>query len=169
MNSSIFSYLSAEQSVLAYKMLVNCILATDMSKHLELCLHFEQQCFGGGGHGNQAGEFPEFEQRLLLMQMIMKAADISNISKPFPVARQWALAVTEEFCSQGDKEKGKNLQVQEMFDREKMVLGNVQVGFIDGVGLKFWRLLHEAVPSLDEFVQNIYDNRTLWAELSQAD
>jgi hypothetical protein len=40
------------------------------------------------------------EHRLLLLQVIMKAADISNPVKPFPIAKYWANMVQEEFFAQ---------------------------------------------------------------------
>ena len=36
----------------------------------------------------------------LEMELILKCADISNVLKPFPVARRWALRVTDEFFAQ---------------------------------------------------------------------
>ena len=39
----------------------------------------------------------------------MKTADLSNVCKPFPIAKYWASAITEEFFYQGDLEKAEGL------------------------------------------------------------
>ena len=43
--------------------------------------------------------------RGLLSSMILHVSDVSNPSRPGPIARKWAFAVQEEFFRQGDKEK----------------------------------------------------------------
>ena len=60
------------------------------------------------------------------MQMLIKSCDVSNVMKPFPVARLWAIAVTEEFYTQGDMEKEKGLDILPMFDRQKADLAKAQ-------------------------------------------
>eukprot|EP00993_Chasmostoma_nieuportense_P000336 NODE_130_length_2998_cov_24.004528_g123_i0.p1 GENE.NODE_130_length_2998_cov_24.004528_g123_i0~~NODE_130_length_2998_cov_24.004528_g123_i0.p1 ORF type:complete len:973 (+),score=292.43 NODE_130_length_2998_cov_24.004528_g123_i0:52-2919(+) len=157
--TNVFACLTNSQSVVAYKMMISCILATDMAKHAEISEKFA----GEAAHPN----WSSFDSRLLLMQMLMKAADLSNIVKPFPVARLWALAVTEEFCTQGDLEKNQHLEVQASFDRERMELAKVQTGFIDYVGSKFWGLLAGAVPGLSWAVWNLKENRQKWIEVDQ--
>ena len=42
----------------------------------------------------------EADHRLLLMQILIKTADISNPAKPFSIARYWADLVQEEFFMQ---------------------------------------------------------------------
>ena len=45
------------------------------------------------------------------MQVLIKSADISNVLKPFAVARGWALRVMDEFFLQGDLESQYGLPV----------------------------------------------------------
>eukprot|EP00995_Heteronema_vittatum_P004738 NODE_173_length_1722_cov_4.378960_g119_i0.p1 GENE.NODE_173_length_1722_cov_4.378960_g119_i0~~NODE_173_length_1722_cov_4.378960_g119_i0.p1 ORF type:complete len:280 (-),score=111.11 NODE_173_length_1722_cov_4.378960_g119_i0:591-1430(-) len=183
---NVFSCLTPDQSVVAYKQMISCILSTDMAKHAETMTKFEEllnvaptspPSKQSGEPVNDGGEepafnvgaarmrFDSFDRRLLLMQMLMKAVDISNIVKPFEIARCWALLVTEEFCTQGELEKARNLEIQAMFDREKLELAKVQLGFIDFVGVKFWQLLVEALPSLDWAMDHLRKNRSEWSAL----
>lgn len=39
--------------------------------------------------------------RALVLEVLMKSADLSNTAKPFPICRRWAVAVMEEFWGQG--------------------------------------------------------------------
>ena len=44
------------------------------------------------------------ENRMMLMQLLLKTADISNVSRPFALADKWCDVLCEEFFRQGDLE-----------------------------------------------------------------
>lgn len=83
---NIFSGLDEVSHKFAWNMLINAILATDMAKHGEICRKFE----------NMVGKFEkeDADNRRLLSYMLLKCADISNVTKPFPVAKQWGMKLT---------------------------------------------------------------------------
>ena len=89
---NIFENLDKTSYTTVRKLMINCILATDLSKHMELLNKF--QATSGSFQTDNA------DHHLLLMQLLIKAADISNPAKPFPVARYWADMVQEEFFIQ---------------------------------------------------------------------
>eukprot|EP00755_Sulcionema_specki_P029059 Sspe_Gene.17640::Locus_6278_Transcript_1_1_Confidence_1.000_Length_2594::g.17640::m.17640 len=99
--------------------------------------------------------------------MLLKAADVSNITKPFEISRRWGLAVTEEFYMQGDKEKGKGHQPAPMFDRSyAQELARGQGGFIDHVGMKMFRELHQRLfTGIGWAVDELVKNREQWASI----
>lgn len=74
------------------KLIINCILATDLAKHMELINKFKAIV--------DSFQTDNADHHLLLMQILIKSADISNPAKPFPVARYWADMVQEEFFIQ---------------------------------------------------------------------
>lgn len=45
------------------------------------------------------------------MQVIMKAADVSNVAKPFATAREWTDRIMTEFYAQGVREKELGLPI----------------------------------------------------------
>ena len=45
---------------------------------------------------------------------MLKCADVSNVTKDFPTAREWGVMVTDEMFAQGDRERAEGLEV---FDR----------------------------------------------------
>lgn len=57
-------------------------------------------------------------QKLLLLQMIIKCADISNPARPFPLAKYWAEIVQQEFYMQGQAEREAGLPISPFMDSE---------------------------------------------------
>ena len=113
-----------------YKLLVKCILGTDMAHH-----------------GRILSEMPDMEQiidplpedvaeqtadRSQHLIVLLKAADISNVTKPFEISRAWAYCVIDEFYMQGDQEARKIGEISnEMFDRNsKKEVAEGQLGCV---------------------------------------
>ena len=71
------------------------ILATDMSRHAEFSTALRAEIDRGralapaGLAGPEAAVDPE---RGLLLELLIKAADSSNVLRPFPVAKRWAVS-----------------------------------------------------------------------------
>ncbi len=55
---------------------------------------------------------------MLLLQTIIKCADISNPARPFPIAKYWAEIVQEEFYLQGAQERDAGLPISPYMDSE---------------------------------------------------
>ena len=89
---NIFKNLDRSTYTSLRKLIVGCILATDLSKHMEF--HNKFQSILDNFQKDNA------DHRTLLMQLLIKTADISNPAKPFPIARYWADMVQEEFFIQ---------------------------------------------------------------------
>lgn len=56
-----------------------------------------------------------------------------QVLKPFPIAKKWAMRVTNEFFLQGDQENLKQLPLTPMCDRGSQGRVALQKGFIDFV------------------------------------
>ncbi|KAJ1481498.1 hypothetical protein T484DRAFT_1807011 [Baffinella frigidus] len=48
--------------------------------------------------------------------VLIKCADISNVLKPFAVARRWAFRITDEFFQQGDEELARGMAITPICD-----------------------------------------------------
>jgi cAMP-specific phosphodiesterase len=158
--SNVFRHLGAAEATQAYRGLIDCILATDMSRHDELISAFTHMVDGGFDKKNE-------QHRRLVMQVLLKAADISNVTKPFDVSRRWAMAVTEEFYQQGDKEKERGVAVLPMFDRAvSMELAKGQLGFITFVAGKFFaNVVTDFFTGMRWTTDRIASNTSRWQEL----
>lgn len=155
--NDVFEGVSVGEKAQCYRNLLACILATDMSKH-EIELSSFRAVVEEGYDVNKQ------EHRQSVMKLLMKAADISNVTKPFEVSKQWAIAVTEEFYRQGDMEKKIGLTVLPMFERAgRNELAKGQIGFIDAVASKFYKEIVDRLFSTMRWcIENIETNRSRW-------
>jgi hypothetical protein len=93
------------------------ILATDMSQH-GLILASIEKCLSAPGPapGLPAGKDSSEEERglrLLWLRLVVKCADVSNVTKKFATAMEWGVMVTDEMFAQGDRERAEGLEVCE--------------------------------------------------------
>jgi hypothetical protein len=105
-------------------MIVQLILSTDMAKHFEILVNFRQKYL------TKETDFENFEERLMLLQIAIKCADIGHAAKEVELHEKWSLLIVEEFYNQGDTEKEEGLPVSMFCDREKTDLSGSQSGFI---------------------------------------
>eukprot|EP00659_Diplonema_papillatum_P019346 gene19346-29793_t len=151
----VFSSLSDPDKKQAYKIMINGILATDMARHVELHAAFNKI--------TDLTEYSSDEAKGVAMQMLLKSADISNITKPFDISKCWAVAVTEEFYCQGDKERELGEAVSPMYDREQEVaLAKGQIDFIKNVGVAHFSSVVRLFPEMTPWLTSMNDNLERW-------
>ncbi|RNF03032.1 cAMP specific phosphodiesterase, partial [Trypanosoma rangeli] len=156
-DSDVFEGLDGADRTLAYRAMIDCVLATDMAKHNELLNLFLVSM-------EKPYSIEDTTARQMIMDVIVKAGDISNVTKPFDISRLWAMSVTEEFYRQGDMEKEKGVEVLPMFDRSKNTeLAKGQIGFIDFVAKPFFKKVVDAcLTGMQWTVDRINSNRAQW-------
>ena len=92
------------------------MLATDMGKHRDYYTRFEEWCKaaekeekgstqgtdGNGYHSWVEARISQLNatERMLLMSMVVKCADLANVVKPVEQAEAWAERIMLEFCAQ---------------------------------------------------------------------
>merc|ERR1712137_1050964 len=142
-----------------YKNLLSNILATDMAQHKRFADEFLEKC----GQGYDA---ENLDHRRAATMMLIKCADVSNITKVFNISRLWAIAVTTEFYAQGDKEKEMGCSVTPNFNRDtKPELAQTQIGFIDFVGVPFFTLVSSVFKDMEVYIDRMKSNRHRWDQL----
>ncbi|KAJ3152833.1 cAMP-specific 3',5'-cyclic phosphodiesterase 4D [Geranomyces variabilis] len=94
--------------------IVEMVLATDLAQHFSLLAMFKKKVLTSEGFDPISTR----EDRTLLMQMLMKCSDVSNPTKSWPIYSTWIQRITEEFFSQGDKEKELGLPISPFCNRE---------------------------------------------------
>jgi hypothetical protein len=165
--NAILANLDAEQRKAVRAVLTTAILGTDVSDHFEFLARF-RDVMATRPNGL---ERDSADDRLLAVQMLLKAADISNVAKPWRVARKWGDVLIEEFFAQGDREKAEKLPPAAFMDRLKTTPAKVSINFIDYVaGVLFTEFTH-MLPSADIVLQLMASNRRhlLRVEKKQAD
>lgn len=139
-----------------YDLIRSLILGTDMANHFPLMTDFEK--FADSYQWSNPAHRSQF------LVVLMKAADISNEARPFPLSKTWADALMKEYFAQSDLEKERQLPVTPFMDRDKVKVPQTQINFIDSFLLPTFRLLNRVVPEFSVFVEGILENRRQWAE-----
>eukprot|EP00276_Gloeochaete_wittrockiana_P010411 CAMPEP_0184655256 /NCGR_PEP_ID=MMETSP0308-20130426/12880_1 /TAXON_ID=38269 /ORGANISM="Gloeochaete witrockiana, Strain SAG 46.84" /LENGTH=609 /DNA_ID=CAMNT_0027091629 /DNA_START=489 /DNA_END=2318 /DNA_ORIENTATION=+ len=138
------------------KMVINCVMATDMAHHFDALGSFKGRAASDG--------FACSEGREDLMKMALHLADISNPARPNTVYRHWVSAVMEEFYQQGDRERAAGLPISPFMDRTKPQVRECQCGFLDFIVIPSYSAWVEAFPDFANSLVNAQTNRRLWDE-----
>lgn len=109
------------------------------------------------------------DNKILVMNMVLHAADVSNPSKVWAVTKAWAMVCLEEFFAQGDKEKELAIPVQFLNDRDKLNRPNSQIGFIEFMIAPFLVAQLRLFPALKEMGDNLGNNLTNWQDAWRMD
>ncbi|KAJ3273736.1 cAMP-specific 3',5'-cyclic phosphodiesterase 4D [Terramyces sp. JEL0728] len=131
--------------------IISMVLATDLALHFDLLTAFKKKVA-------TAGTFDPYgngDDRVILMQIIMKCADVANPTKESSIYDQWIQRITEEFYNQGDKEKQLGLPISPFSNREAQNLNSSQKSFIEFIvyplfeSLEMWTSIPEIKINLD--------------------
>jgi hypothetical protein len=119
------------------KLLWETVLATDMSVHDQFMKNFRKVI---------DGEVESLSRRqIIICQAIMKCADISNPSRPYPVSQYWAGALMKEWTSQAFLEKYYGLPPTVQPSDDPLIEAKSQVFFISTFAKPLLDITIEAV------------------------
>ncbi|XP_076845468.1 dual specificity calcium/calmodulin-dependent 3',5'-cyclic nucleotide phosphodiesterase 1B-like isoform X2 [Brachyhypopomus gauderio] len=117
---NIFTNFSREEWMELRSLVIEMVLATDMSFHI---LQLK-----GIKHSLQQQERIDKAKAL---SFLLHTADISHPTKPWALHSRWSKALTEELFRQGDKEGELGLTISPLCDRKTAPIAQSQIGFID--------------------------------------
>ncbi|KAK9824073.1 hypothetical protein WJX72_007537 [[Myrmecia] bisecta] len=121
--TNIFSGLTKQEFNQCRRMIINAVLSTDMTQHFTLIERFTK--------GKLAEpDVSKWEDKDLLLQMVLHAADLCNPCRPKYLSVKWAELVLMEFLEQGDTEASLGMDVTPMCDRRSVVVSTNQLRFI---------------------------------------
>ncbi|KAJ3209357.1 High affinity cAMP-specific 3',5'-cyclic phosphodiesterase 7A [Entophlyctis luteolus] len=109
---NIFSSFTNEHFEEIRRIIIKLILATDMGKHFEIMSIFSTK--------SQTPSFKNFdnqENRLMLLEIALKCADLNNPSRNHEISVQWSYCIMEEFYRQGDRERELGMPISNFMDR----------------------------------------------------
>ena len=153
--TDIFAKMSAEEFRTVRRFIIECVLATDMSKH------GKQLTTATNKMDNMADE------KVFTLSFLLHAADIGHATRPWSITEKWTELITEEFFQQGDEEKKKGLEVFFLGNRETVNVPKSQVGFITCLVMPLYMILAEKIPEMDPMIKNINENIGKWEELAK--
>eukprot|EP00899_Mesostigma_viride_P009382 jgi/Mesvir1/18445/Mv14303-RA.6 len=115
--------LNAEDYRYVRNVIIELVLGSDLKRHFELVEAFKKRAKDKESPLSKSNE----GDRLLLMQVALKVADIGHAAKKLAIHKKWTDAITEEFYLQGDKERAAGFKVSPFMDRENNNLAKSQV------------------------------------------
>ncbi|XP_049888608.1 cAMP-specific 3',5'-cyclic phosphodiesterase 4D isoform X5 [Epinephelus moara] len=159
-NCDIFQNLSKKQRQSLRKMVIDMVLATDMSKHMNLLADLKTMVETKKVTSLGVLLLDNYSDRIQVLQNMVHCADLSNPTKPLELYRQWTDRIMVEFFTQGDRERDKGMEISPMCDKHNASIEKNQVGFIDYIVHPLWETWADLVhPDAQEILDTLEDNR----------
>ncbi|CAF2577695.1 unnamed protein product [Rotaria sp. Silwood2] len=157
---NIFSHLTAKQIKTLRKMVIDMVLATDMSKHMQLLADLKTMVESKKVTGNNIIMLESYDDRIQVLQNMIHCADLSNPTKPLDIYIKWTDRIMEEFWSQGDKERDLGIEISPMCDKRVASVEKHQVGFIEFIVHPLWETWADLVyPDASAILETLEQNR----------
>ncbi|XP_055775063.1 cAMP-specific 3',5'-cyclic phosphodiesterase 4D-like isoform X4 [Salvelinus fontinalis] len=159
-NCDIFQNLSKKQRQSLRKMVIDIVLATDMSKHMNLLADLKTMVETKKVTSSGVLLLDNYSDRIQVLQNMVHCADLSNPTKPLQLYRQWTDRIMEEFFTQGDRERERGMEISPMCDKHNASVQKSQVGFIDYIVHPLWETWADLVhPDAQDILDTLEDNR----------
>ena len=140
--------MAAKEADAFRKHMVTAILATDVMTHIPFKKDWEARL--------EQGEAMPAD---IIMQMILKASDISNPARSLEVYQPWIDAVMLEFFAQGDAERELGLPISMNCDRHTVKTAACQVGFISFIVAPVYSALVRWLPEEAHLAKQLDANK----------
>uniref|UniRef100_A0A1A8L241 Phosphodiesterase n=1 Tax=Nothobranchius pienaari TaxID=704102 RepID=A0A1A8L241_9TELE len=159
-NCDIFQNLTKRQRQSLRKLVIDMVLATDMSKHMTLLADLKTMVETKKVTSSGVLLLDHYTERIQVLKNMVHCADLSNPTKPLPLYRQWTERIMEEFFRQGDKERERGMEISAMCDKHTASVEKSQVGFIDYIVHPLWETWADLVhPDAQELLDTLEENR----------
>ncbi|RHY33940.1 hypothetical protein DYB32_001279 [Aphanomyces invadans] len=161
---NLFSGMKPKQYTEVRKAIIEMVLTTDLSVHLQLVGSLKTALLSQ--NKNDVMESP-----MMLMKIIIKCADIGHSSKSTLLHARWSELIIEEFFLQGDEEKELGMEISPFMNRASENSAKNQVGFFEFIILPFFDVVAEILftPGFKPILDQVHSNYNLWkkAEMLQ--
>ncbi|KAK6180169.1 cAMP-specific 3',5'-cyclic phosphodiesterase 4D isoform X2 [Patella vulgata] len=159
-NCDIIANLGKKQRQTFRKMVIDMVLATDMSKHMTLLADLKTMVETKKVAGSGVLLLDNYTDRIQVLQNMVHCSDLSNPTKPLELYKMWTDRIMNEFFEQGDAERRRGLDISPMCDRQTATIEKSQVGFIDYIVHPLWETWADLVyPDAQDILDTLEDNR----------
>uniref|UniRef100_A0A671TRI3 Phosphodiesterase n=1 Tax=Sparus aurata TaxID=8175 RepID=A0A671TRI3_SPAAU len=159
-NCDIFQNLTKRQRQSLRKLVIDMVLATDMSKHMTLLADLKTMVETKKVTSSGVLLLDHYTERIQVLRNMVHCADLSNPTKTLPLYQQWTERIMEEFFRQGDKERERGMEISAMCDKHTASVEKSQVGFIDYIVHPLWETWADLVhPDAQELLDTLEENR----------
>jgi high affinity cGMP-specific 3',5'-cyclic phosphodiesterase 9 len=152
--------ISEEDYIIIRRTIVDAILGTDMEKHFSILSGFTPvvlEELSSRFQEERCDALP-IEIRTLIIQLVIKCADISNIASNTSLARFWFNRIAEELFQQGDMEKIQGKTPPAFMDRSVCSVHKLSFDFSNFVGKRLFEILSKINPKTSILLDNIEAN-----------
>lgn len=172
---NIFSNLSREESMYCRKMIIKCILGTDMAKHASLVKRLCSRCDSGCQGDCSTNDLENYTRQQLLdvenerdrfdlAEITVHAADLSAQIGPFQLAKEWGKRLSQEFRQEAKLHEEAGLSAPAFMTsiNSDYDLFQIQCSFIRKIVLPLWEALNKVVGNLGDPVARLQDNLQMY-------
>uniref|UniRef100_A0A3B5LKV7 Phosphodiesterase n=1 Tax=Xiphophorus couchianus TaxID=32473 RepID=A0A3B5LKV7_9TELE len=165
-NCDIFQNLTKKQRQSLRKMVIDMVLATDMSKHMSLLADLKTMVETKKVTSSGVLLLDNYTDRIQVLRNMVHCADLSNPTKSLELYRQWTDRIMEEFFHQGDRERERGMEISPMCDKHTASVEKSQVGFIDYIVHPLWETWADLVhPDAQDILDTLEDNRNWYQSM----
>ncbi|XP_054622606.1 cAMP-specific 3',5'-cyclic phosphodiesterase 4B-like isoform X3 [Dunckerocampus dactyliophorus] len=159
-NCDIFQNLTKKQKQTLRRMVIDMVLATDMSKHMSLLADLKTMVETKKVTSSGVLLLDNYTDRMQVLRNMVHCADLSNPTKPLDLYQQWTDRIMDEFFHQGDRERERGMEISPMCDKHTASVERTQVGFIDYIVHPLWETWADLVhPDAQDILDMLEDNR----------
>ncbi|KAG7258270.1 hypothetical protein CRUP_011839 [Coryphaenoides rupestris] len=165
-NCDIFQNLSKKQKQTLRRMVIDMVLATDMSKHMSLLANLKTMVETKKVTSSGVLQLDNYTDRMQVLRNMVHCADLSNPTKSLDLYQQWNKRIMEEFFQQGDRERHRGMEISPMCDKHTASVERTQVGFIDYIVHPLWETWADLVhPDAQDILDTLEDNRNWYQSM----
>lgn len=158
---NIFESLNPSDNKSMWSLIIDLIIGTDMTRYSKLIEDVNARLESG------PLDFAESEDRKLVLHILLKCADISNVSRPFEIADKWCDLIYKELYGQDDAEKDTDdaEPAPSSNDKLKTDKPRSQIGFYNFICLPLFQTAAKMIPELQVNTDAIMSNLEMWKSL----
>ncbi|ORX71677.1 HD-domain/PDEase-like protein, partial [Anaeromyces robustus] len=151
------SNMTEEMKNYVKEIIISMVLATDMFYNTFWTKKFSDKVNQG------TLNFSNKEDKLLLLNVFIKCADVGNPVKPLDLYLLWVKMISEEFFQQGDEEAKRGMIISPYMDRKCENIPDNQIGFISFVVNPLFIILNKYFNNkFDNILKNLDQNLEYW-------
>lgn len=141
------------------QLMIDCVLATDMSQHFKEVNHIKDRM------AKADFSLDNEKDKLMILKFTFHLADISNPVKKWEICRDWTDLLYVEFFSQGDLELKHNFPISYLYDRHTTNIAKSQLGFMDFIIKPSYQIIAKVSPDLEFLIEQMELNKQSWTLL----
>ncbi|ORY79247.1 HD-domain/PDEase-like protein, partial [Neocallimastix californiae] len=133
-NNNFLEHVDKEKFNEFREVIIGLVLATDLAEHFQILSLFKKKILN-------IPKCVQREDKILLMKILIKCADVSNATKEKSIYKRWVDGIMEEFYRQGDMEKKLNIPLSPFGNRDNANPNSCQKSFIEFIASPIFEAL----------------------------